>query len=252
MGIRLACPPMPLPSEVMNRLAGRNEMRSCAEEVSEAMIENVSGQTECRKDSPRLWVLRARSLSYVDSRSTLRDMPTKKRILIVVAMVVVIIAIVSSTLGREIVSGRQPGIASFAIIHFAGYLFFLLMPVEALVPYYQAEGHAAMTLVLISVATATAAQLIDYGIGYAISDKFLRDLIGDERYAKAKRAMDKWGGYAIVFFNLFPLSSPNLLLVCGMMRYGLRRAIPLSVLGLTTKYVAIVLGFGGIARLFGI
>ncbi len=56
------------------------------------------------------------------------------RILSVAAMIVTIIAIVSSTLGREIMSGRQPGLWSFSTIHFAGYLFFLVMPVEALIP----------------------------------------------------------------------------------------------------------------------
>ena len=55
----------------------------------------------------------------------------------VAVMIVAIILIISFTLGREIMSGRQPGLWSFTIIHFAGYLFFLLMPVELLVPYYQ-------------------------------------------------------------------------------------------------------------------
>ena len=38
------------------------------------------------------------------------------------------------------------------------------MPVEVLVPFYQAEGHGAMILVALSVATAIAAQIIDYAL----------------------------------------------------------------------------------------
>ena len=56
---------------------------------------------------------------------------TKRSVIGAVIMLVVIIAIVGSTLGREIMAGRQPGLVSFGLIHFAGYLFFSLMPVEA-------------------------------------------------------------------------------------------------------------------------
>ena len=66
---------------------------------------------------------------------------------IIVIMLVAIIAIVGSTLGREIMAGRQPGLVSFGLIHFAGYLFFLLMPVEILVPLYLAEGHPGLVLI---------------------------------------------------------------------------------------------------------
>ena len=53
---------------------------------------------------------------------------TLKRIAILVVTFVIAVTIISSTLGREIIAGRTPGLESFAIIHFAGYLFFLLMP----------------------------------------------------------------------------------------------------------------------------
>ncbi|HIN77243.1 MAG TPA: hypothetical protein EYM97_00260, partial [Gemmatimonadetes bacterium] len=94
----------------------------------------------------------------------------KKRIVRVVLPAVIAIALVSWMLGQEILAGRSPGLSSFAVIHFAGYLFFLLMPVEALVPIYQAEGHAGATLILIAVSTAIAGEVIDYCIGRAVSD----------------------------------------------------------------------------------
>ena len=59
---------------------------------------------------------------------------TKRRIVVVLMMAVAAIAVVSATLGRQIYLGQSPGLTSYAVIHFAGYLFFLLMPVEALVP----------------------------------------------------------------------------------------------------------------------
>ena len=164
----------------------------------------------------------------------------KKRIVRVVLPAVIAIALVSYTLGQEILAGRSPSLSSFALIHFAGYLFFLLMPVEALVPIYQAEGHAGATLILIAVSTAIAGEVIDYCIGRAVSDRVIHNLIGEMRYMRFKGSIKKWGGWAILFFNLFPLSSSVLSLVAGMMRYSARRALLYSVAGLTIKYVTIV------------
>lgn len=168
---------------------------------------------------------------------------TKRRIIGVLVTAVVAIVLVSTTLGREIYSGRSPGIGSFALIHFAGYLFFLLMPVEALVPIYQAEGHAGATLIVIAVATALAAQAIDFAIGRAVSENAIHKLIGEERYRRFQGTIRKWGGWAILFFNLFPLSSPNMLLVAGMTRFSALRALMYSSVGLTAKYAGIVYAF---------
>lgn len=165
---------------------------------------------------------------------------TKTKLLGGVAMMVVIILLVSSTIGREIMAGRQPGLFSFGLIHFAGYLFFLLMPVEALVPYYQAAGESARVLVSLSVVTALAAQSIDYLIGYIVSDRVVDTLIAREKFEKFKRTFDRWGGWAIFTFNLFPLSSPNMLLVTGIMRYNGFKAALISATGLLLKYLGIV------------
>ena len=162
---------------------------------------------------------------------------------------VIAIFFVSTTLGRAIYAGHSPGLTSFALIHFAGYLFFLLMPVEALVPIYQGEGHSGATLVVIAVLTAIAAQVIDYSIGRAVKEGSVHELIGEKRYVKFKDMIDKWGGWAIVLFNLLPLSSPNVLLVAGITRYSARRAFLYSALGLMGKYVAIVYAFELVAPL---
>lgn len=164
----------------------------------------------------------------------------KRRVAVVLVTAVVAIALVSSTLGRAIYADRAPSITSFALIHFAGYLFFLLMPVEALVPVYQNEGHPAVILVLVAIVTATAAQAIDYGIGRSVSAPVIHDLIGENRYTRVKATIEKWGGWAILLFNLLPLSSPNMMLVAGMTRYSMRRAFLYSIVGLTAKYSAIV------------
>ena len=165
---------------------------------------------------------------------------TRVRVFGVLLTAVIAIAFISTTLGQQIYAGRTPGLESFALIHFAGYLFFLLMPVEALVPLYQAEGHQAVTLIALAVSTAIAAQVIDYSIGRAVSERAMHDLIGEARYLRFKATIEKWGGWAILFFNLLPLSSPNMLLVAGMTRYSPYRAFLFSTTGLLGKYIGIV------------
>lgn len=175
---------------------------------------------------------------------------SRSKVIALLLTALVAIGLVSTTLGRAIYEGQTPGLGSFAAIHFAGYLFFLLMPVEALVPVYQSEGHPGMTLVTIALATAIAAQAIDYGIGYAASDR-AEDFIGEERYERFRALIDRWGGWAILFFNLFPLSSPNMLLASGIMRYQPVKALLFSALGLTVKYASIVYLFDATAIFFG-
>jgi membrane protein DedA with SNARE-associated domain len=175
---------------------------------------------------------------------------TKKRVLGVLLTAVIAIFLATYTLGTAIYEGQSPSLTSFALIHFAGYLFFLLMPVEALVPVYQGEGHAGSTLILVAVATALTAQAIDFGIGRAIKEDAVHKVIGEKRYERLKANVDRWGGWAILLFNLLPLSSPNMLLVAGIMRYSARKAFLFRLMGLTAKYAAIVYAYDTVSSWF--
>ncbi|MBW2999461.1 VTT domain-containing protein [Candidatus Woesearchaeota archaeon] len=168
----------------------------------------------------------------------------KRRTVLGLVALLIIIAIISFTIGQDIIAGRQPDLYSFSIINFAGYLFFLVMPVEALVPYYLAEGHSGIILIVIAVVTAIIAQLFDYFAGHLMSGRIINDLIGHKKYERAWHYIHKYGGWAILVFNLFPLSSPILILAAGMVRFSLKRVICYSLIGLVLKYVAIVYLFG--------
>ena len=168
-------------------------------------------------------------------------MTRRTRILIAVVTVLVAVALVSSTVGQAIYAGRTPGLGSFATVHFAGYLFFLLMPVEALVPYYQAGGTPGRMCSScwrsrprwrprrLTMASAAPSGRGSWRISWDAS----------ATRSSAASSPDGEAG-AILTFNLFPLSSPNMLLVAGMSRFGAVRALALSAAGLLTKYVAIV------------
>lgn len=167
---------------------------------------------------------------------------TKKRILFIVITAFIAIGIVSLTIGKDIFEGRQPGLLSFSVIHFSGYLFFLLMPVELGFIYYLAQ-HNVIILVLTAVATAIVAQFIDYAIGYLLSKEFINEIIGRRRYEKAEKSINEYGNLTIFLFNLLPLSSSIIVLVAGMVRYKLRHVILYSLLGLGIKYVVLAVIF---------
>ncbi|WP_372648667.1 DedA family protein [Draconibacterium sp.] len=157
---------------------------------------------------------------------------------------VVAICLFSFTIGRELYAGKTENIFSFGLIHFAGYLFFLLMPVELAfiyyLPYYQ-----GIDLISTAMVTAVAAQCIDYLIGRLLRPNKIIELMGQKRIEKAEQKIKRFGMLTIFVFNLFPLSSPVIALAAGMLRYDFRRFLVVSILGLLLKYVVIYLVFKG-------
>jgi membrane protein YqaA with SNARE-associated domain len=170
-----------------------------------------------------------------------------RRILIGLALLVIAATVVSLTIGRDLYEGRSPDLGSFVLVHFAGYLFFIVMPVEVLVPWYIAEGHAEPVLVVLAVVTAMVAQLIDYGIGRLVSGHIVETLIGERRLRRAQDTIDRYGRWTILLFNLTPLSSPTILAAAGVVRFGVARAMVWSAVGLVLKYVLIAWLFSGAA-----
>lgn len=164
----------------------------------------------------------------------------KKSTVFAIIGFILVILLLSLTFGRHIVGGKQPTLLSFSTIHFAGYLFFFIMPVEALLPYYIAHGYNVILLLALAVLTALIAQLIDYSIGYLAPSDIIKELIGVSRYRKANRILNKYGKIIIFIFNLLPLSSPIIVLVAGMMKFKLKHTIFYSFLGLVLKYSVII------------
>ncbi len=164
----------------------------------------------------------------------------RKRIIISFVTIAFAIIFISLTLGKEIIAGKQPSLFSFTAIHFAGYLFFILLPVETIVPYYQAAGHNGFYLVLIAVSTGVIAQILNFFIGRLISADVINHLIGQKRYQKAEYHIQTYGSWAVFIFNLFPLASSVLSFVAGVVRFSWRKQIIYSFFGLLIKYVVMV------------
>ncbi len=129
---------------------------------------------------------------------------------------------------------------AFSLVHFAGYLFFIVSPVEIVFARMVAEDFAWTELAGIAIGTAITAQLVDYAIGYAASNTVIHRIIGDRKYSKASIHIDRYGGLTLFLFNLLPLSSPIIILVAGMIRYPLRWVLTMSLAGLTVKYLLLI------------
>ena len=163
------------------------------------------------------------------------------KLILLISILAIIIS--SMTVGRQIYLDRQPDIISFSTIHFAGYLFFMLMPVEILFTYYLVEDFNIQILLIAALFTAIAAQIIDYIMGYFLGGRIIDKLIGEKKYKKREKYINKYGGISIFIFNLFPLSSPVLSLAAGMVKYKFRYFLLYSFLGLSLKYIVLVLYF---------
>jgi len=160
-----------------------------------------------------------------------------------IVVLIIFIAILSYIGNIIFLSERPATLFSFGFINFAGYLFFLLMPVEALFPYYITIGNSAILTIIVAVTTALLAQTIDYLVGRYFSQKIIDGMISEKRFKKYDKIIENWGGPSILVFNLFPLSSPILLLVAGIVRYNYKKTFLYSFIGLTIKYSVIALFF---------
>lgn len=165
------------------------------------------------------------------------------RLIIFILGLLIGVYLVSFTIGESILKGTQPTLSSFLFIHFAGYLFFILAPVELLFLHLIRLDFNPFLLTFFAILTAMSAQLIDYIIGHFVSRKFILNILGKKRYKKAKKEIDKYGNLTIFLFNLFPLSSPIIALVAGMIRYKLRSVLFYSFIGLLIKYIVISIIF---------
>lgn len=163
------------------------------------------------------------------------------RVYFILATSLIAITIFANTIGRDLYEGRGQSVLSFAIVHFSGYLFFLLMPVELAFIYCINNQETVFHIILIAMGTAITAQTIDYWIGYSVSAKILDKYLGERKSEKAKNKIEKYGPWTIFLFNLLPLSSPVICLAAGMLKYKFRDVLFYSIAGLLIKYCLIAL-----------
>jgi len=167
-----------------------------------------------------------------------------KRMILMGFLILLMAVIASLTIGKDIYENKEQNLISFAIVNFSGYLFFfLLMPMELAFIFYLRNGYDPLMLILVAVSTAMAAQIVDYVIGYFLSERIIDRLIGRKRFEKAEDEIRKYGNWAIFFSNLLPLSSPIISLAAGMLKYRMKEALFYSFTGMVCRYLLLTLLF---------
>lgn len=165
-----------------------------------------------------------------------------KRFYFILFASIIAICLFSFTVGRELYAGKTESLFSFGLVHFSGYLFFLLMPVELAFVYYL-PFYPEAELLTVAIVTAVVAQCIDFFIGRLIRPKKIFEIIGEKRIVKAEKQIKRYGLLTIFVFNLFPLSSPIIALAAGMLKIDFKWFILVSICGLFLKYLILVLCF---------
>lgn len=166
------------------------------------------------------------------------------RIIVAVLLMIAAIVIASLTVGHDIYYGsRDQGLLSFAIVNFAGYIFFLIMPVEIAFIYYVQGDISIIALNAVAIGTALFGQVINYAFGVLLSNRIIDTLIGRRRYEKAEDKLRKYGNIVIFVFNALPLSSDIISMAAGMLRHRIRDAAFFTLSGLLLKYVVMTLIF---------
>lgn len=153
------------------------------------------------------------------------------------------ITLLSILLRNALTSGEETTLWTFSAAHFTGYLFLIISPVEILFVHMLGEEHDRALLFGLALGTALLAQTADYIIGLAFSSRVIENIIGEVKYLRNLHRIETYGGWTIFVFCLFPLSSPIVILVAGMIRYPVPRVLLFSSTGLALKYGALILVF---------
>lgn len=155
-----------------------------------------------------------------------------------------IFLVISWFIEQSILAQESLSLSVFAGVHFLGYLFFLLLPVEAFYIVMLLDGASPLQLLIIALITGTVAQFLDYAAGRLLPERTITYLIGEKRHTKGKRLLHKYGYLAVLFLTLSPFSSPLIVLIAGLMRLKFRYVFIYTLIGLLVKYLALNLFFG--------
>lgn len=123
-----------------------------------------------------------------------------------------------------------------------GGLFFLPIPVEAVFYMGLRQENIPPILGIAALSGFLLGHIISYLIGFKLSH-LVQYFLSPKKLYSLRRAVNKYGAYAILAVNLVPGPSPQLTFGLGIARYNFVRLITLVIIGNTLKYAAIAGSF---------
>ncbi len=144
-----------------------------------------------------------------------------------------------SSIYNEITSSSLLGVVYAS---FVGGLFFVFLPLEVLFGVFIRNNNpwAVFFIFLFGLCVSYGA---DYFIGLKFG-KFVKHLIGAEKFYETKGILNKYGKFAIFFFNVLPLPSQQLAAILGVFKYNKARFYTFFLIGQVTKLLVIMLMMG--------
>lgn len=130
--------------------------------------------------------------------------------------------------------------AGLFFLGFFGSLFFIPVPIDGIFYYAIIRGANIVLAVLLVIIGNTIGNLISYWIGFKLS-KFTIQFVSLKKMYAAKRWVNRFGPWAILFFNLTPLPGSVLTFALGIAKYNVYRMVTFFTIGITIKFIVIAL-----------
>lgn len=150
------------------------------------------------------------------------------------------ILIFSIVFSNLLLSDTKPHLLYYLLVHFAGYIFFLIMPVETIFLYYLTLDYNPLLLLVFALLTAILAQLVDFLIGLVFAEKLRKNYLSRKQYDQIRLKLGKHSKLIIFLFNLSPFSSPIIILIAGILKIRIDFVLIYSFLGLLLKYSILI------------
>ena len=130
-------------------------------------------------------------------------------------------------------------------LSFTGAFFFLFAPVELFFVIGLRHGNP----VLISIFYVLAGMIPAHAVNYFVGSRFgsiILNFVSKKKVYGIRRKINKYGPYAILFFNILPLPADILTLALGMTKYNIIRLYTFMISGAIIKFTAIALFYKSI------
>ena len=137
---------------------------------------------------------------------------------------------------NEIAKATSTGLFYASVI---GGIFFIPMPLEIFYYYGLVHGNNIVISFFLVIIGYTLSQYINYLLGSNFSP-LIMPFISKKKLYKARRSMNKYGGYAVFFATLVPLPSEIIIFALGITKYNVYKLLILVCVSNIIKYLAII------------
>ncbi|MFC1648601.1 YqaA family protein [Nanoarchaeota archaeon] len=145
------------------------------------------------------------------------------------------ITVMKSFVENDIKKFTPAGLFYSALI---GSFFFIPLPIEAFYIIGLSNGNSAFWSFFLVIAGLLPGHALDYYIGTKFGP-YIMKFVSKKKVYKAKRWVNRYGTYAIIFFNILPLPAPVLSFALGLTKYNFARLFTFLVIGASLKFLGI-------------